>query len=163
MSLVVFCPLKNKAKQKISRFLWTILGSELVWFQTDFQSELVDCILHWYLFCWMFKLEFLCSMKEHLAQLPWWRLMYLPQRDLQVARMSAPFIFILPLSTVAVYFTGLRGCFYPSTISQLSRFHVLQIFDSNLPGSFPFSLKAFQPLFSGFSAEFLCFLLRKIV
>lgn len=128
MSSIVFA----FSKSQIWLCFWTIGKSELVWFQSHFQSELVDCTLHWYLFCWMFKLEFLHSLKEHLARLPWWRLMCLPRRDLQVAQVSAPFIFILRLPAVAVYFAGLRGCFYPSAISLLSRFHVLQIFDSHL-------------------------------
>lgn len=75
--------------QKIQLLLWKKSERKLVWFQGNLQSNLVDCTLHQSLFCWMFRLEVLYSMREHPAQHPRWRLTLLHPRDLQVAHVSA--------------------------------------------------------------------------
>lgn len=65
------------------------------------------------------------------AQLPWWRLMRLSQGPSSGPVSALPVFLLLP-TTAAVHSTEPRGGFCPPAISQLSRCHVLQIFNSIL-------------------------------
>lgn len=110
---ILWCNNAHFYLHKIQLSLWTTLKYKLVWFQSHSQSELVSCTdLD---FCWMFKLEFLFSLKKYLD---FTKVNGSASRDLQVAPVSATSFFILVLSTMTASFTGLRGCFYLSAISQ---------------------------------------------